>query len=91
MERYFYVKNYAFDPTNSRIAQLSGYYTDLHHNFFFPPIEITRDEAIRMIKSGDVLFLEDGSYRKVKVKLIKSEDNNYLRVDHHVLASDYFG
>lgn len=70
---------------------LSGYYTDAYHNFFFPPIEVTRDEAITMIKSREVIFLEDGCYRKVKVKLVKVEEQEYLRVDHHVHPMDYLG
>ncbi len=91
MERYFYIKDYAFDPTNSKIVMLTGYYTDAGHNYFFPTIEISREEAIKKIKSGDVLFLEDGCYRKVKVKLVNAEDHEYLRVDYHIHPMDYLG
>jgi len=91
MQRYFYVKDYAFDPTNTRIIRIAGYYTDANHNHFFPTQGISREEAIEMIKSGNVLFLEDGCYRKVKVKLIKVEDQEYLRVDYHTHPIDYVG
>lgn len=91
MEKYFYVKDYAFDPTNSKIVMLTGYYTDAGHNYFFPTVEISREVAIKKIKSGEVLFLEDGGYRKVKVKLMKVQDQEYLRVDYHTHPMDYFG
>lgn len=91
MENYFYVKEFTYDPTHSNIVRLSGYYTDPGHNLFFPPIELTRDEAIKMIKARDVLFLEDGCNRKVKVKLIKVEDQEFLRVDYHTHPMDYLG
>jgi len=44
-----------------------------------------------MIKSGDVLFLEYGCYRKVKVKIAKAEDHEYLRVDCQIDPWYYFG
>lgn len=91
MEKFFYIKEFTYDPTHSRIVRLSGYYTDPGHNLFFPPIELTRDEAIKMIKARDVLFLEDGCYRKVKIKLVNVEGQEYLRVDYHNHPMDYLG
>jgi len=42
-----------------------------------------------MIKSGDVLFLEDGCYHKIKIKLVKIDDQKYLRVDYQTHPMDY--
>lgn len=91
MQRYFYVKFYAFDPTNTTITRLMGYFTDADHNNFFPCSGISREESIQMIKSGNVLFLEDGCYRKVYIKLVKIEGQEYLRVDHYAHPVDYLG
>lgn len=88
MEKYFYVKEYTYDPTHSRIVRLSGYYTDPGHNLFFPPIEVTRDEAIKMIKAREVLFVEEG-HRKLIIKLVKVEGQQYLRVDNRSHPMDY--
>jgi len=91
MQRYFYVKDYTFDLANTKIIRLMGYFTDPGHNNFFPSSGISREEAIEMIKSGNVLFLEDGCYRKVFIKLAKIEGQEYLRVDHYPHPTDYLG
>lgn len=91
MQRYFYVRDYVFDPNNTRIIRLMGYFTDVNHNNFFPSSGISREEAIEMIKSGNVLFLEDGCYRKIYIKLVKINDQEFLRVDHHLHPMDYLG
>lgn len=91
MDRYFYIKDYEFDQSKTRVVKLFGYYTDAYHNNFFPVSEISREEAIAIIKSRDFLFLEEGCYRKVFIKLVKVDDQEYLRVDHHVHPMDYLG
>jgi hypothetical protein len=91
MQRYFYVRFYAFDPTNTKITRLMGYFTDVNHNYFFPLMGISREEAVELIKARDVIFLEDGCYRKVFIKLTKIEGQEYLRVDHYPHPTDYLG
>jgi len=91
MQRYFYIRDYAFDPTNTKIVRMMGYFTDPNHNNFFPTSGISREEAIEMIKSRNVLFLEDGCYRKIIIKLIKIDNQEYLRVDLHAHPMDYLG
>ena len=91
MQRYFYVRDYAFDPTNTRIIRIAGYYTDAGHNHFFPSEGKSREEAIALIKAGNILFLEDGCYRKVYIKLLKIDGKEYLRVDHYPHPMDYLG
>jgi hypothetical protein len=91
VDRYFYIRDYEFNLNKTRIERLFGYYTDMNHNSFFPAVEISREEAIAIIRSRDILFLEDGCYRMVKIKLVKVEDQEYLRVDHFSKPLDYFG
>ncbi len=89
--KYFYVKDWAYDPTHSWIIRIAGYYTNSEHTHFFPWFGISRDEAINMIKSQEELFIKDGCYRKVRVKLIEVEGKEYLRVDYHTHPMDYLG
>lgn len=91
MEKYFYIKSFSYWKDSNLIDQVLGYYTDAGHNMFFPCEQISRDQALRMVKNGEFLFLNDGCYRQVKVKLHKIEGVEYLRIDHYKQPFDFLG
>lgn len=91
MEQYFYIYQYAYDPTRTLLAHVLGYYTDATHKLFFPSTGYSRDEIIKMLRTRVVVFLYDGCYHRMFVKLVKTETGEYLRVDHQNHASDYLG
>jgi hypothetical protein len=91
MEKYFYIKNFSYWKGTNLIDQLLGYYTDAGHNYFFPCDQISREDALRMVKNGEVLFVNDGCYRQLKVKLLKINEVEYLRIDHYKQPFDFLG
>ncbi len=91
MEKYFYVKNFSYWKESKMIDQILGYYTDWGHNLFFPCEQISRDKALTMVKNGEVLFINDGCYRQVKVKLLIIDSVEYLRIDNYKQPFDFLG
>lgn len=91
VENYFYINDFAFNNDKTKIEKLWGYVTDSNHDIFSPQREISRDEAMKLIKDGNHLFIHDGCYRKVNIKIVRVENLEYLRVDFHTHPLDYFG
>lgn len=91
MVKYFYIKDFVFSSDKITVEKIIGYYTDVSHSLFFPSQEISRKLAIEMIKKGDVLFIHDGSYRQIIIKIVCIEGEEFIRVDRHFARQDYFG
>jgi hypothetical protein len=91
MSHYFYIESTNFNKVNSTVEKLTGYFTDSSRYVHNPPQEVSRQTAIEMIKTGDVLFFHDGCYRNVTIKIVSVQRNDYLRVDYQPAPFDYFG
>jgi len=91
MDKYFYIWDFIFTKDRAEILSISGYFTDSDHKLFSPHQTISRGKALDMIKAGICLFLHDGCYRKVFVKIACVKQIEYLRVDHFPHPQDYFG
>ncbi|MCX6056105.1 MAG: hypothetical protein NTZ74_14555 [Chloroflexi bacterium] len=89
--RYYYVKDFQYDPGREKLEMLNGYYTDAKHNLFFPAEEITRDDALGKIRAGEFLFLHDGCYRQIKIRIAKINGVDFLRIDPHPVGRDDLG
>lgn len=90
MGRYFYINNYHFN-NSKKIDYLTGYYTDMFHNNFLPTEKVVRDKVIELINAGLTFFIEDGRYKRIRLKMVKIDDDIFLRVDCHSAPFDYFG
>lgn len=88
---YYYINGFHFDESKIRVVKLTGYLTDSNHNNFLPPQNFSRFQVIEQSKKGDIFFIEDGCYRKIKIELLNYENEVYLRVDCHAAPFDYFG
>lgn len=91
MPRYFYISDFIFDDSRTKVKTFIGYFTDAGHSFFFPPQELSRKDAINLIHEGNFLFLHDGCHRQIFVKLIILDGIEYLRVDSFSHPFDYLG
>ncbi|PKN98361.1 MAG: hypothetical protein CVU42_12580 [Chloroflexi bacterium HGW-Chloroflexi-4] len=91
MIRYFYVKEIFFQPDKKIIEKIKGYFTDQFHNSFLPPEFISRQKAIEMINAGNILFIEDKSNHRIRIKLINVENDLFLRIDKLSQPYDYLG
>jgi hypothetical protein len=91
MNKYFYVSNVKLSADGKLADKLVGYFTDERHYLFTPSLEISRQESIAMIKEGTFLFLHDGCYRRIEVKIVPVQNKEFLRVDSFSHPFDYFG
>lgn len=91
MGRFFYVNGFEFDDNKEKIVSLTGYYTDQFHNNFLPTIKVSRETVINSIIEGQTFFIEDGTYKRIRVKLVITTNDSYLRIDCHTTQADYFG
>jgi len=88
---YYYINGIHFEFSKKKIEHLTGYLTDSNHDNFFPPQNFSRKQVIDMSKEGDTFFVEDGCYRKLKIKIYLFENEEFLRIDCHPAPFDYFG
>ena len=91
MAKFFYIKDFVFSSDKITVEKNVGYYTDASHSLFCPSHEISRKLAIQMIKNGDVLFVHDGYYRQIIIKIVCVEGEEFVRVDSHFARQDYYG
>lgn len=73
------------------IDHLTGYYTDRSHSLFLPPIKITREDALCMIQTGIVLFIETKKIKPTPLWIVTVENVKYLRVDGESIPRDELG
>lgn len=64
LSKYFFVTDVQMNSDNTTIASLPGYFSDRSHTMFLPPIEISKQEAIKMIDSGVVLFTNNERFQR---------------------------
>ena len=88
---YYYINGIHFDVSKKIIEKLVGYLTDANHCSFFPPQDFPRNQVLAMIKTGNILFVEDGDYRKIIINIYKYQHEEYLRIDNLPLRFDYLG
>lgn len=55
---------------------------------FLPRTRIIRDEALSMIQSGIVLFIETRKIKPVALRVVNVENVKYLRVDGESIPRD---
>ncbi len=91
MDRHFYIKDYAFTADKTRLKSITGYFTDGDHAIFSPAVVISRQQAISLLHSHDKMFLHDGCYRRIDLKLVWVDDQEFLRVDCFNAPFDYCG
>jgi hypothetical protein len=91
MENYFYINQIRQSSHETRISSVSGYFTDANHLLIALPQEKSRQEAIAMIKNGNVLFTHDGCYRRLRVKIMVIDKQEYLRVGRYAVPRDDLG
>ena len=58
---------------------------------FLPPTKITRDEAISMIQTGIVLFIETEKIKPTALRIVTVENVKYLRLDGETIPRDELG
>jgi len=46
---------------------------------------------IELINAGQAFFIEDGTYKRIRLKMVKIDEDIFLRVDSHIAPFDYFG
>jgi hypothetical protein len=91
MKKYFYISDFIFNGDKTEVDKVIGYFTDADHYNFLPNQQLSRKEALELITAGNSLFIHDGCYRKVLIKIVRVDNNEYLRVDHQPHPIDYFG
>lgn len=91
MPRYFYILDYVMNPQTHTLDKLTGYFTDEQHRTRGAAQTLTRTDALRLLAGEHVLFLLDGCYRRVHLKLVQVEHGAFIRVDHFAHRSDYLG
>jgi hypothetical protein len=92
MQKYYFVHNTTFSDDKSKVQSIQLSWTDgLNRTIFTPPQNITRNEAITLLKNGDILFMFDGCYHRIFIKLLIIDNQEFLRVDNFSHPFDYFG
>ena len=91
MKKFFYINDFYFNDDKTKVDEIRGYFTDADHKNFFPSQQLSREEVLELIKTGNSLFIHDGCYRKVLIKVVKVESLEYLRVDYQPHPIDYLG
>ncbi len=91
MDRLFFIKDFKFSGDKSKLETITGYFTDENHTIFTPALVITRQQAISLLNTHDKMFLYDGCYHRIDLKLVFVDHQEYLRVDCFNAPFDYFG
>jgi len=89
MDRQFFIKDYKFSADKTKLETITGYFTDGDHTIITPTLVITRHQAISLLNSHDKMFLFDGCYRRIDLKLVLLDNQEYLRVDCFSAPFDY--
>ena len=88
---FYYMNGFNFNENKTIVESLKGYMTNIQHDMFLPPKLFTKQEIIKLIKTGNTVFIQDGCYNKICIKIYEINGVDYLRVDNHSNPVDYFG